>query len=145
MCYHDILSSKTGRGRKSPCLISGELSRDLDALDENQVFSLVVDSLIKSRRRLVGFGSGPYALFYFAHMAFGCCLRLGEMLADEICGEARPCGKSAGLDGCNPSGFNRTEGSLVKILCQLGKRRLSIRVIHDVLRREDRGAGRKWN
>jgi len=37
------------------------------------------------------------------------------MFADELCGEAWPCGKSAGLDGFNPSGFDRAEGSLVQI------------------------------
>lgn len=121
MGYHDILSTKTGSGRESPCLISGELSCDLEALDKNQVFPLVVCRFIKSWRRFVGCGGGPYALLCFTHMAFGGGFGSGKMLADEICGEARPCGKSAGLDGFDPRGWNRTEGSLVQIFCQLGK------------------------
>ena len=106
ICNHDVLVAVAGFDGETSCLVGGELSRrlgDFDGSEDYLVGSGAALLMLSGRRHFGGrwlrsFGASE-VLADYRHVAFGGFYGFGEVLADEVCGEAREGGEQTLVNG----------------------------------------------
>jgi hypothetical protein len=110
---HDRFHTATGGEGKTARLVTVDGARDGDNFGERNVRASC--RLGRSDRRRVGELGRSNIFSDLAQMTFGSGDRLGEVLAYDVGGEARPSGKVTGIDGLGPGAGDRAETGPMQI------------------------------